>query len=68
MDDKKGTNLAKILEIEHQTTLATIYELLILDIINISNYKSNLKKYAESSWISADIVQKSIEEGEKYGR
>ncbi|MHA1490406.1 MAG: hypothetical protein ACTSRI_12225 [Promethearchaeota archaeon] len=68
IDEKKGRNLAQILQIEHQTTLTTIFELLITDIIDYNEYKSNLKRYAENSWISADIIQEYIEKGENYGR
>ncbi len=31
-------------------------------------YISNVKKYAEDSWISADVIQEYIEKGEKFGR
>ncbi|MHA1294942.1 MAG: hypothetical protein ACTSQJ_20090, partial [Promethearchaeota archaeon] len=68
IDEKKGRNTAQILQIEHQTTLTTIFELLIAKIIDFSEYKSNLKRYAENSWISADIIQEYIEKGEDYGR
>jgi len=67
IDDKKARNLAQILQIEHQTTIATIFELLISEIIDFSEYKSNIKQYAENSWISADVIQEYIEKGEKYG-
>ena len=60
--------MAQIFKIENQTTIATIFELLIAGIINIREYKTNLKKYAENSWISADVLQEYIEKGEKYGR
>jgi len=56
------------LKIEHQTTLTTMFELLITGIINSSEYISNIKKYAEDSWISADVIQNYLEMGEKYGR
>ncbi|TFF89108.1 MAG: hypothetical protein EU548_08020 [Promethearchaeota archaeon] len=68
IDEKKARNIAQILNIEHQTTLATIFELLISRNIDFLDYKSNLKSYAENSWISADIIQEYIEKGEKYGR
>jgi len=68
IDDKKARNLAKLLEIDHQTTIATIFELLISRSINMIDYKLNIKKYAENSWISADIIQEFLEKGEKYGR
>ena len=68
IDDAKARNLAQIFKIENQTTIATIFELLIAGIINIREYKTNLKKYAENSWISADVLQEYIEKGEKYGR
>jgi len=60
--------LAQILQIEHQTTIATIFELLISRNIDFSEYKSNLKLYAENCWVSADIIQEYIEKGEEYGR
>jgi len=68
IDDKKARNLAEILGIKFQTTIATIFELLISGMINITNYRTNIKKYAQNSWISADILQDYIEKGEKYGR
>ena len=46
----------------------TIFELLISRNIDFSEYKSNLKLYAENSWVSADIIQEYIEKGEEYGR
>ncbi len=68
IDEKKARNLAQILQIEHQTTITTIFELLITKNIDFPEYKRNLKRYAESSWISADILQEYIEKGEDYGR
>lgn len=68
IDEKKARNLAQILQIEHQTTLTTIFELLIYEVIDFAEYKSNIKRYAEDSWISADVIQEYIEKGEKYGR
>jgi predicted nucleic acid-binding protein len=68
IDEKKGRNLAQILQIEHQTTLTTVFELLIAKIIDIFEYKSNLKRHAENSWISADVIQEYIEKGDLYGR
>lgn len=68
IDEKKSRNLAQILQIEHQTTIATIFELLISQNIDFSEYKSNLKNYAENSWVSADVIQEYIEKGEDYGR
>lgn len=68
VDEKKVRNLAQILKIEHQTTLTTMFELLINGIINPSEYSSNVKKYSEDSWISADVIQNYLEMGEKYGR
>ena len=68
IDEKKARNLAQILQIEHQTTIATIFELLISQNIDFSEYKSNLKNYAGNSWVSADVIQEYIEKGEDYGR
>ena len=68
IDEKKVRNLAQILEIEHQTTISTIFDLLISQNIDFSEYKSNLKNYAENSWVSADVIQEYIEKGENYGR
>ncbi len=68
IDEKKGRNLAQILKIDHQTTLTTIFELFISKIIDYSEYISNIKKFAEDSWISADVIQEYIEKGEKFGR
>ena len=68
IDDKKARNIAKLIQIEHQTTLATIFELLVSEVIDFAEYKSNIKRYAESSWISADVIQEYIERGENYGR
>ncbi len=68
VDEKKARTFAQILQIEHQTTITTILELLISDTIDFSEYKSNIKQYAENSWVSADIIQEYIEKGEKYGR
>ncbi len=68
IDEKKARNLAQIYKIEHQTTITTIFELLISQIIDISEYKTNIKTYAENSWVSADVIQEYLEKGEKYGR
>ncbi len=68
IDEKKARNLAQILQIEYQTTIATIFELLISKNIEFSEYKSNIKQYAEDSWVSADVIQEYIEKGENYGR
>jgi len=68
IDEKKARNLAKIIQIEHQTTLATIFELLVSKTIDFAEYKSNIKRYAENSWISADVIQEYIKKGEKYGK
>ena len=68
IDEKKVRNLAQILQIEHQTTLTTMFELLISKIIDFIEYKSNIKRFAENSWISADVIQEYIERGEKFGR
>jgi predicted nucleic acid-binding protein len=68
IDEAKVRNLAQILRIEHQTTIATIFELLISENIDFSEYKLNLKQYAENSWISADVLQEYLEKGENYGR
>lgn len=68
IDEKKARTIAQILKIEHQTTLTTLFELLISEIINYSEYVSNVKKYAENSWISADVIQEYIEKGEQFGR
>lgn len=40
----------------------------ILRNASISEYILNVKKNAEDSWISADIIQEHIEKGEKFGR
>jgi len=68
IDERKARNFAQIFQIEHQTTIATIFELLITKNIDFSEYKSNLKNYAENSWVSADIIQEYIEKGEEYRR
>lgn len=68
IDERKARNLAQLLQIDHQTTIATIFELLISKNIDFSEYKSNIKQFAENSWISADIVQEYLEKGENYGR
>jgi len=67
IDDQKARNIAQILKIQHQTTIATIFELLLSKKIDKIEYKSNIKRYAENSWISADIIQEYLEKGEKYG-
>ncbi|MBD3255485.1 MAG: hypothetical protein GF383_10350 [Candidatus Lokiarchaeota archaeon] len=68
IDDNKARNLAHLLQIEYQTTLTTVFELLISEVIDYSEYKSNLKQYAEDSWISADLIQEYLEKGDKFGR
>lgn len=67
-DDNKARNIAEILQINYQTTIATIFELLLSKTINFREYITNIKKYSSHSWISADIIQEYIEKGEKYGR
>lgn len=68
IDEKKARSVAQILQIKHQTTIATIFELLISNNIDFPEYKSNLKLYAENSWISADVIQEYLDKGEEYGR
>ncbi|MHA1250874.1 MAG: hypothetical protein ACTSRP_12855 [Candidatus Helarchaeota archaeon] len=68
IDDKKARNIAKILKIPHQTTIATIFDLLISKEINFSDFRENIKKLAEDNWISADVIQEFLEKGEKYGK
>lgn len=68
LDDKKARNVAQILKIDHQTTIATVFELLITNQIDKLDFRANIKKLAENSWISADITQEYLERGEKYGR
>ncbi len=67
VDDRKARNLAQLLDIKYQTTITTIFEILLAKKIDLSEYKTNLKKYAEDSWISADIIQEYLERGEKFG-
>lgn len=68
LDDKKARNVAQILKIDHQTTIATVFELLLTNQIDKLDYRANIKKLAENSWISANITQEYLERGEKYGR
>ncbi len=68
IDEKKARNLAKTLKIKFQTTIATLFELLISNIIDIMDYRQNIKEYAENSWISADVLQEYLEKGERFGR
>jgi len=68
LDDKKASNVAQILKIDHQTTIATVFELLLTNQIDKLDYRANIKKLAENSWISADVLQEYLERGEKYGR
>lgn len=68
IDEKKARNLAKTLKIKSQTTIATLFELLISNKIDLIDYRQNIKQYAENSWISADILQEYIEKGEKFGK
>ncbi len=67
IDDRKARNVAKILKIEYQTTIATIFELLISKTIDLAEYINNNKKLSSHSWISADVIQEYIKKGEKYG-
>lgn len=68
LDDKKARNVARLLKVDHQTTIATVFELLLTNQIDKLDYRANIKKLAENSWISADITQEYLERGEKYGR
>jgi len=67
VDDRKARNIAQHFELQHQTTILTIFELLVAKMIDLTDYKGNLKKYAEDSWISADILQEFLEKGENFG-
>ncbi|MGQ4876396.1 MAG: hypothetical protein ACP6IY_20220 [Promethearchaeia archaeon] len=49
IDDKKARNIAKILKIPHQTTIATVFDLLISKEINFSDFRENIKKLAEDN-------------------
>jgi len=68
IDDQKARNIATFLKLKYQTTINTIFELLIRNDISLSEYKSNLKKLAEDSWISTDVIQEYIDKGEQYGK
>ncbi len=68
IDDKKARNVAQLLNLNFQTTIATLFELLITNYLDFFDYKSNIKKLAECSWLSADIIQEFLEKGEKFGK
>lgn len=65
IDDKKARNVAEFLNVKFQTTIITIFELLLTKYINLPEYKSNIAKLAEEAWISADIIQRFIDKGEE---
>jgi predicted nucleic acid-binding protein len=67
IDDKKVRNVASIFGIKFQTTIVTIFELLVAKTIGKLEYKTNIKKIAEDSWISTDIIEEYLEKGEKFG-
>lgn len=68
IDDAKARNFAQLTKIDFQTTIATIFELLISKYIDYIEYKVNIKRLAENGWISADIIQEFLDKGEQYGR
>jgi uncharacterized protein len=67
IDEKKARNVARIMGLNVQTTIVTIFELLIAKALEKKEYLHNIKRMGESSWISADVITEYIERGEKHG-
>nr|MDO8115941.1 hypothetical protein [Candidatus Sigynarchaeota archaeon] len=67
LDEKKARNVARIMGLNAQTTIATIFEMLIVKALGKQEYSNNIKRLGESGWISADIIQEYLERGEKHG-
>jgi uncharacterized protein len=63
MDDLKGRRTAELYRIETTTTLGIIFELLVKQAVEKSDYTRNVKNYAERGWISGDVVQEFIQKG-----
>jgi predicted nucleic acid-binding protein len=67
IDERKARNVARMMGLNVQTTIVTIFELLIAKTLEKQEYLHNIKRMGESSWISADIIQEYIERGERHG-
>ena len=67
IDEKKARNVAQLMGLNYQTTIVTIFELLVTKALGKQEYKHNIKRIGESSWISADVVAEYLERGERLG-
>lgn len=65
MDDQKGRQIASLYGIETTTTLGLLFELLVKGVLPKTDYRRNVKDYASQGWITSDVVQEFLDEGER---
>jgi len=65
IDDLKGRRLAAMYKIQSSTTLAIVFELLVIGALSKSDYLKNVKNYGTQGWISGEIIQEFIERGQE---
>jgi len=65
MDDQKGRQVADLYGIETTTTLGIMFELLMDGVLTKEDYRRNVKNYSSQGWITAEIVQEFLEQGER---
>ncbi len=63
MDDRKGRAAAKLYGVETATTLGLMLEMREKEAMGVSEYRRNVKEYASSGWIGADVVQLYLDRG-----
>jgi uncharacterized protein len=64
IDDQKGRLVAVVYGVETITTLGIMFELLAKGILNKGDYRRNVKNYGSQGWISAEVMQEFLEQGE----
>lgn len=67
IDEKKGRIIAEQKRIKFYTTAGILLLLLKEKVFNANLFELNLSKYASNAWLSTDIYQWYLREGENYG-
>lgn len=69
VDDKSAYTYATILGVRGMRTMAVMMLMLKEKVISLTDYRDNLRKLSSSGfWLTADVHEKAIEEGEKIAR
>jgi predicted nucleic acid-binding protein len=65
IDDQKGRQIADYHGVETVTTLGLILEMLLNGALPREEYKKNIKNYSAQGWITPEVVQEFLDQGEK---